>query len=420
MPSSLPTDPALTKSVDTFGNGAYDGQRDDEPHGEDDEGREPTSESLPSETAEGFDFEFWLSYPQEQALGPKHASLDWFIAALPGDADRPPPGPRPADSTVGDPSAAPSDVRTSDSELPDDEMNPAARADYYDRQTMGSDRKEPGTARLLTESDLMSALAMGAGDYWPSEDSGSYVTQEQKSPELVESDEPGTAYEDEDGHYVDESGDIESFPEPERNDNFMDDNLGALGNSDSGYVVEDMSNPRGFPNTDFTEQSDFIDENPILPEVWHLQPFGYASNTGVIMNRTANSIDKVQDLTKEFLKEHGKKGIVRRSVTAFLESRGLPQYLASDVVRCMAHDHKIVVPDVLDIFPLAEDAPADVRRLAAVHAKVVEMQMGAKTGPAAVALHRAASSLVSAMARMSRDSDLRSSRAPGTPPSSSR
>ncbi len=447
MASSLPTDDALSKAVDTFGYGTYDGQRDDDLHGEDDESREPAGSSLPSEPSEGFDMEFMLSYPQEQALGPKHASLDWFLSSiLPGDGDRPPPGPRPADKTVDDLAAPPSDVRISDTSLPSDPDNPAARTDDYDKMTMGytkdgTGRPMPlsntkaGPGRLLTFDDVRRfvppgmterdcelellrgveeanrVLGAALGDIWPSEDSGSYVTSEKKdvsdqsdiTPELEETDEPGVAYKEKGGHYVDQDGYVESFPEPERNDSSQEDSLGALGNAWSGYTVEDLSNPSGFPTDNFTEEADYMDENPILPEVWHLQPFGFASTAGTIkMNRQATDIEKVRELTAAFLKEHGRKSIVRRSVLSFLQGEGLPQYLASDVIRCMKHDHGILVPDVMDTFPLAKDAPEDLRRLASLHGRLLELSITTSDRKVASRLTRCAASVARALAKLER------------------
>ncbi len=416
MASSLPTDPALTKAVDTFGYGPFDGQRDDELHGEDDESREPAGSSLPSEPTDGFDMEFLLSYPQEQALGPKHASaIDWFIASiLPGDGDRPPPSPRPADSTIDDLAAPPSDVRVSDSELPSDSDNPSARSDYYDKMTMGSSTGRP-LVHLLNE-DFSSAvtsaarlLAEGMSDIWPTEDSGSYVTQEKKDPsdEVEHSDEPFVPYKEkaEGGHYVDEDGYIESFPEPEFNDMSMENDLGALGNGWSGYTVEDMSNPAGFPSENFLEEADFVDESANSPEIWHLQPFGYASSIATgkpQMNRQATDIEKVRELTAAFLKEHGRKSIVRRSVLSFLQGEGLPQYLASDVIRCMKHDHGILVPDVMDTFPLAKDAPEDLRRLASLHGRLLELSITTADRRVASRLTQCAASVARALAKLER------------------
>jgi hypothetical protein len=432
--SSLPTDDALSKAVDTFGYGTYDGQRDDDLHGEDDESREPAGSSLPSEPSEGFDMEFMLSYPQEQAMGPKHASIDWFFSSiLPGDGDRPPPGPRPADKTIDDLAAPPSDVRISDTSLPSDSDNPAARSDYYDKMTMGHSKAGPG--RLLTfddirrfvppdmmkrdcELDLLRGveeadriLGAAMADIWPSEDSGSYVTTEKKdisdqsdiTPELEETDEPGVAYKEKGGHYVDQDGYVESFPEPERNDSSQEDSLGALGNAWSGYTVEDMSTPSGFPTDNFTEEADYMDENPILPEVWHLQPFGFASTSGTVkMNRQATDIKKVRELTASFLKEHGRKSIVRRSVLSFLQGEGLPQYLASDIIRCMKHDHGILVPDVMDTFPLAKDAPEDLRRLASLHGRLLELSMTTADRRVSSRLNQCAASVARALAKLER------------------
>jgi len=418
--STLPTDDALTKAVDTFGVGTYDGQRDDEMHGEDDEAREPAGSSLPSEPSEGFDVEFMLSYPQEQAMGPKHASLDWFLSSLlPGDGDRPPPGPRPADKTVDDLVAPPSDVRISDSELPDDSDNPASRSDYYDRMTMGRISPRPVIDGGIIDAfhrdlkDVLS-LSMGLGEIWPSEDSGSYVTSELRNvpdqndinSEVEETDEPGITYREKGGHYVDQDGYVESFPEPERNDETQDNSLGALGNSWSGYTVEDLSNPSGFPTDSFTEESDYLDENPILPEVWHLQPFGYASTAAArkppMTTKTATDIEKVRELTAAFLKANGRKNIVRRNVLSFLQGEGLPQYLASDVIRCMKHDHGILVPDVMDTFPLAKDAPEDLRRLASLHGRLLELSMSTRDRETSSRLARCAASVARAIAKLER------------------
>lgn len=397
MPSALPTDPALTKAVDTFGIGTYDSLSDQSDlHGEDDEAREPAGTSLPDGgPSEGFDIDFKLSYPQERALGPKHAS-DLGLAelvslvsngSLPGDHDRPPPGPRPADDVLDALAGPPSDVRISESGLPSDSGNPAARADYYDRMTMGR------------------AVALNEGRFWPSEDSGSYVTQEVRGPsdvpdgEVELSDEPVVPYMS-DGHYVDERGDIESYPEPEFNERDMDNTLQPTGNAWSGYVVEDDAVPRGFPSEDFSEEADFMDENPILPEVWKLQPFGYVNSS---MSRTATDVERVRTLTKEFLKEHGRRNIVRRSVLAFLQTKGLPQYLASDVVRCLKHDHGIVIPDVMDTFPVSEDSSVDVRRLASLKSRLFELELENVRRPAvASALRRCGASLSHALAGLER------------------
>jgi hypothetical protein len=399
----------------------YDGLPDGDLHGEDDESREPVGESLPTEVPDGFDLEYYLSYPQEKAVGgPKHASIDWFLASiLPGDGDRPPPSPKPAEKTIDALASPDSDVRTSESELPSDSGNPSARSDYYDRMTMGSRRSSLLTGADLesdiTDEDAMADLVRGVreadrlfavdeGRFWPSEDSGSYVTQEQKDVER--SDEDVAPYRDGDGHYVDDSGVIESYPQPEWNDQVMDNGLGALGNSDSGYVVEDMSNPRGFPTGDFMEEADFLDENPILPEVWHLQPFGYAATERRAMTiRVSTDVEKVRDLTKAFLKEHGRKSIVRRSVLSFLQGRGLPQYLASDIIRCMKHDHDILIPDVMDTFPISSEATDEMRRMASIHGRLLELSLTVPDAATASRLNRCAARIAHAIMQLERADD---------------
>jgi hypothetical protein len=322
MASSLPTDSAATKAVDTFGIGTYDSLSDSSLHGEDDESREPTGQSLPGTNGvEGFEPELYLGYPQDLSQGPKHAS-----GMLPGDISRPARGPQPSDLIYDGLASPPSDIQISNAKLPNDDTDPVSRSDYYDEMIIGN-----------------------TSDIWADEDSGVYATQDSDS-------------------FIPE---VESLPTPEFNDNYMDNFLGALGNSDSGYVVEDLAVPFGFPSDQFTEEADFLDENPILPEVWHLQPFGYASS-GSIMNKIATNISLVENLTQQFLKEFGRKNLVRRHVLAFLQERNEPQYLASDIIRCMKHQYDIVIPDVMDIFPIAKTASNTIRRISYVHDKLVE------------------------------------------------
>lgn len=371
MPSLLPTDPAGSKAVDTFGIGTYDSMSDEDQHGEDDESREPAGATLPDGgPPEGFDIDFWLSYPQETALGPKHAS-----GLLPGDPDRPPPGPRPADGVLDPLAGPPSDVRISDSGIPSDSGNPPARSDYYDSMTIGE-----------------------SSGLWPKEDSGAYVNQEVKR---TDPDVP-LPYVDGDGQYVGPDGSIETIPTPETNDVSMDDFLGALGNAWSGFVVEDQAVPYGFPSEEFQEEADFLDENPLLPEVFELQPFGYTTSGDAMStgpSRLATDLKLVGSLTEDFLKAYGKKNLVRRHVLAFLQERGLPQYLASDVVRCLKHRHRIVIPDVMDVFPLSRTASDGTSRLARAHDALVELSIEHAHEPeVASVLRRCAASVAHALA----------------------
>ena len=68
--------------------------------------------------------------------------------------------------------------------------------------------------------------------------------------------------------------------------------------------------------------------------------------------RTATNLGLVSGLTREFIKEFGKKDLTRRHVMAFLEKINMPQYLSSDVIRCLKLRHSIYVKDVLDEFPI--------------------------------------------------------------------
>ena len=121
------------------------------------------------------------------------------------------------------------------------------------------------------------------------------------------------------------------------------------------------------------------------------------------MQRIATNIELVRDLTKEFMKEYGKTNIVKRSVLAFLQSKNLPQYLSSDIIRCMKHDHKIVIPDVLDTFPLSENASENVRRLASVHERLVDLSIDNITNPeVSSTLRRCAADMAQAIAKIER------------------
>lgn len=330
MPSSLPTDPALTKAVDTFGLGTYDSQSDEEPHGEDDEHREPAGTSLPDGgPTDGFNLEFYLSYPQEEIQKAKHA------LSLPGDSDRPPPTPRPADRTLDSLAGPPSDVRISDSELPSDSDNPPARTDDYDPMFIGQEEKD---SKIWDSADM-----------WTDEDSGAYVTQE--TP-------------------------LDSLPTAPENEVDMDDFLGALGNAWQGFVVEDQAVPHGFPSPDFEEEADYFRGDPNDPSYGELQPFGQTSSDRTMTTRsmrTATDITLVRELTKGFLKDYGRKNIVRRHVLAYLQKKALPQYLASDIVRCIKHDHNLVIPDVMDTFPVSEETSPEVRKASSYHDRLIEL-----------------------------------------------
>lgn len=318
MPSALPTDNALYKALDTYGIGTYDDLSDDTDKGEDSE-ESSMGPALPGTPNDIPPNEPYLGYPTMETPQGKHATgfsqflfhnpiLAKFIlradSVLPNDGSINPRGAlNPNAKTKGGVLNGTDVVNTvsQHSELPDDGDNPSARSDYYDdMQTGGAD---------LTTID----------NIWPKEDSGAYVSGE------------------------------ESLPVPNSNTKYEDNYTSPMGNSDSGFVIEDQQVPRGFPSTEFTETVDYgksNDETSI--------PGGQAVATGSTMKRIATDIAFVEELTTAFLKEHGKKDITRRAVTAFLQSTGHGdrQYIASDIMRCLKHNHNIVIPDVLDMFPV--------------------------------------------------------------------
>lgn len=73
-------------------------------------------------------------------------------------------------------------------------------------------------------------------------------------------------------------------------------------------------------------------------------------------SHSATNIALVGELTEKLLKEHGKKDLTRRHVMSFLQATGSPQFLASDLIRCLKYRHSIHVKDVLDEFPVSKQA----------------------------------------------------------------
>jgi hypothetical protein len=326
MPASLPTTNTVDKAVDTFGMGTYDSQRDEEgDHGENSEKTEPEGESLPEDGGplDPFGPDRLLSYPQTYTSQGKHAS-----ANVPGELDRPPSSRRINDDTI-----QPAVESVSQAKLPDDEDNPPARSDYYDKMTTGQGRMN---------------------NIWPTEDSGAYTSQEKTSDSAL--------------------------PTVNKNEETMDNFLGALGNYWSGTEIEDISGPQGFPTEDFAEnvdydRSDNQDGGKIMAGKNPTLTFLHSGLLAVsdAIPRLATDLTLVASLTKEFIQEFGKKDLTRRHVMAFLTERGRPQYLASDIIRCLKHDHKLVVPDVLDTFPIAKIASGRIG-IAGVRDHIINLQ----------------------------------------------
>jgi hypothetical protein len=216
-------------------------------------------------------------------------------------------------------------------------------------------------------SDYYDHMKMGAvEDMWAKEDDGAYVSQESKLPGVL------------------------------KNEETMDDYLQSLGNYWSGYEVEDVSGAQGFPSTDFSENID-IDRSD------------NQDGGRILAMRTATDLQLVTELTQEFLDEFGNKNLTRRHVMAFLTDRGRPQYLASDIIRCLKHNHKLVIPDVLDTFPIAKTASDSTAtensyiKVASMRDRLIELQIESVLDtPVSVAFGRCAADLVHVMVLLER------------------
>lgn len=415
MPSILPTENTQSKAVDTWGIGTYDSQRDESgDHGENSEAHEPAGHTLPDDQTKSpqtNDPEEWLSYPNEpesrtvtnmvsseMRLGPLpngdplpktcehddecdcepvHGEVElnvfnpdrnlsypdsadarlgtlWhrgFVAVteMPGDTDaniqhfhpktdiydarvessaqEEKKSILPQEQGVDgrDPGHFTQKKKTSQefaehSELPQDGGNPAARTDYFDNMHPG----HTGSARQSFFSDYVA----------PTEDMGAYAGKKKKTSEDSE------------------------LPGPMKNEETMEDWLGAIGNYWSGKEIEDISSPYGFPATDFDENIEF--DRSDNQDGGYTVPLGdpkmFASRRTSMTTRQATHITQVVALTKDFLKEAGKEHLTKRHVLAFLQQHGLPQYLSSDIIRCLKLSHDIHVKDVLDEFPVARKA----------------------------------------------------------------
>ena len=127
-----------------------------------------------------------------------------------------------------------------------------------------------------------------------------------------------------------------SLPGSEDNEAQISNGLNGIGNSWSNYIVEDQNVPYGHPSDTFAEGRNYQKTN--------------ASEK--TMRKVAVNVPLVRGIVADLLKEHGKKNLSRRHIMAFLATKGCPQYLASDVVRCLQVDHDLIVRDALDEFPV--------------------------------------------------------------------
>ena len=355
MPSALPTENTQCKAVNVFGIGMYDSQRDnDGSHGEDSERKEPEGRTLPDDqtrspqTSDPFEHDRKLSYPDTpdarlgasdlpgdmdgnyQHFHPKTDTYDAVIRSV-AECTALPQG----DVVDGrDPGAIrKKKVSEECSELPNDADNPVARSDYFDRMS-------PGHAASRHKAGYSDYIA-------PDEDCGAYAQEQDNS----------------------------SIPTVNKNEDTMDDFLQSLGNWWSGKEIEDISSPQGFPTLDFSENADF--DKSDQQSGGTVAPFGDSrtlASVGVKMNRQATNIGQVIALTTEFLKIAGKKDLTKRHVLAFLQKQGLPQYLSSDIIRCLKLSHDIHVKDVLDEFPVYREASVSSKTsIASIRDKLINL-----------------------------------------------
>jgi len=189
MPSTLPSESCLDKTVDTFGLGTYDYSQWGFDHGED-SNKKKSERTLPDDGGplDPFGPDRLLSYPTMIST-----------SLVPGDSSRPPsqktPPPSYLDSVVHS---------VSQSKLPPEDPT-VARSDYYDYMTTST--------KVNSFDDMFS----NSGD-------DTYT-----------------------------SSDEDSLPSLPKNEQEFDNNLQSLGNYWSGMVIQDQSGPAGFPSTEFED-----------------------------------------------------------------------------------------------------------------------------------------------------------------------
>jgi len=318
MPSSLPTESALEKSVQTFGLGAYDFPQAGLEHGED-SNKKKSERALPDAGGpqDPFGPDRLLSYPDTVLAttmrfndddGDSGAIDITGTSELPGDYDVPPTSRR-YPETFKDPV-----MSTAESALPDGGTVP--RTGYYDRKYIE---------------------AFSVDNYWPAEDTTVYASTEGES-----------------------SGESESLPGGATNETKLSNGLNGIGNSWSNYIVEDQNVPYGHPSDTFYDGRNYQKTN--------------ASEKS--MNRVAVNVPVVRELSDQIVKSYGKKGLSRRHVMAHLKKHGMPQFIASDVIRCLHADHDIVVRDALDEFPSkTKTASSRVSSLSTVRNTLIDLEL---------------------------------------------
>lgn len=172
------------------------------------------------------------------------------------------------------------------------------------------------------------------------------------------------------------SSEEDSLPSIPSNYQIHDNGTQGLGNYWSGMTVEDQAVPAGFPSTEFED------------------PQRFQQTTFASMKKIATNIELVRSLTSNFLKTFGKKNLTKRHVLSFLQSDGNPQYLSSDIIRCLNEDHGLYVKDVLDEFPVKKSASTKVNSLSSIRNKLIELEINNIRDPSSSnSLRRAAADL---------------------------
>lgn len=317
MPSSVPTESAIDKSMDPFGLGTYDYPESSKDEMGENSNKKQPGKSLPDAGGplDPFGPDRLLSYPQSTSTASNRRrdrsevldlSEHSSSAMLPGqNLDYEEGG---SHELFLNPTRP---MSVSHSNLPVGN-EPRAVADYYDR--------------LSTTYDI---FADHSGDTFASD--SSEVTEKSSSDSLP------------------------SLPE---NSSKVDNYLGALGNYWSGYNVQDQNVDAGFPSDKY----------------WDIGRYQQLNASEAKMNKLATNVPVVRGLTKVFLKDFGKKDLTRRHVMAFLTKASQPQYLASDIIRCLALDHNIFVRDVLDEFPVRTASNDNISRLASIRGILVDLE----------------------------------------------
>jgi hypothetical protein len=71
------------------------------------------------------------------------------------------------------------------------------------------------------------------------------------------------------------------------------------------------------------------------------------SSAASLILKLSTNFHKIDILTKEVIKDVGKKNLTKRSIISFLSGKGENPYLSSDIIRCLRQNHGLHVPDSL-------------------------------------------------------------------------